>query len=453
MSGDSDSDSDSWTLPPELYHRDYKDVPKSVFKHGEEFSDPSRWTGLVVKLEFYKKGMWVQSFGTGFYLDLPEAKYGTTDANVILTAGHNLISEDGTRSKSLTVLSVDKPKGWLVGDKYVRICPDYEKSPEENGSPFDWGVIFEPKETAKPRSRKDKKAKKDRKDKPRAAGFQFNLLYAVDPPSYREENALRQFMEAGILISGYIAQREIGDPIFSSRTGRPVGWRQLEYNASTQQGMSGSPVWATCDGQPTVVGIHTTGPSEWEPDTNQGVRLNFDVLEQLFDWAGVARRSKSLKVDDLKRFHDEGLYLRFSSPEAFGRVRLGAHELNTAFDILPAGRRTEDGEATYVFRFLQPPGWPTKEAEYLWVLWDSTRNRVTLSPTVHKYSVVALPKVEKSRSRFGILPVGAPGGADRQLAMGSIYIRREDLCYGPVESSEVSYVQYDGAATNFFCFT
>ncbi|RYP48448.1 hypothetical protein DL768_005650 [Monosporascus sp. mg162] len=353
----------------------------------------------------------------------------------------------------LTVLSVEEPKRWLVEDKYVKICPDYEKSPEENRSPFDWGVIFEPKETAKPGSRKDKKAKKDRKGKPRAAGFQLNLLYAVDPPSYREENALRQFMEAGMLISGYIAPREIGDPIIRSGRGRPVCWRQLEYNASTQPGMSGSPVWATCEGEPTVVGIHTTGPHEWEPDTSQGVRLNFDVLEQLFDWAGVKRRSKCLKVDDLELFHDEGLYLRFSSPKAFGRVRLGSHELNTVFDILPSGRRTKDGEATYVFRFLQPPGWPTEEAEYLWVLWDSTRNRVALSPTLHKYSEVALLKDRKFPSRFGILPVGAPGGASRQLFMGSMHIRREDLCYGPVESSEVSYDEYDGAPTNFFCFT
>ncbi|RYP81508.1 hypothetical protein DL770_005890 [Monosporascus sp. CRB-9-2] len=388
----------------------------------------------------------VQCFGTGFYLDLPEVKYGKIDAKVILTAGHNLIAEDGTRSEQLTVLSVDEPKRWLAEGKYVRICPDYEKSPEENGSPFDWGVIFEPKETAKPRSRKHKKAK-------RAAGFQVNLLFAVDPPSYREENALRQFMEAGILISGYIAPREIGDPVIHSGTGRPVCWRQLEYNASTHPGMSGSPVWATCDGEPTVVGIHTTGPHEWEPDTSQGVRLNFDVLEQLFDWAGVARRSKSLRVDDPERFHDEGLYLRFSSPKAFGRVRLGAHELNTVFDIVPSGRRTKDGEATYVFRFLQPPGWPTKEAEYLWVFWDLTRNRVTLSPTLHKYSVVVLLKDRKSPSRFSILPVGAPGGAGRQLSMGSVHIRREDLCYGPVESSEVSYDKYDGVATNFFCFT
>ncbi|RYP38836.1 hypothetical protein DL767_002398 [Monosporascus sp. MG133] len=395
----------------------------------------------------------VKSFGTGFYLDLPEAKYGTNDAKVILTAGHNLIAEDGTRSKQLTVFSADEPKTWLVEDKYVRICPDYEKSPEENGSPFDWGVIFEPKETANPGSRKDKKAKKDRKDKSRAAGFQVNLLYAVDPPSYREENALRQFMEAGILISGYGTRHKIGNPIIHSGKGMPACWRQLEYKITTQPGMSGSPVWATCDGEPTVVGIHTTGPHDWEPDASQGVRLNFDVLEQLFDWAGVARRSKSLKVDDLERFHAEGLYLRFSSPKAFGRVRLGAQELNTVFDILPSGRRTKDGEATYVFRFLQPPGWPTKEAEYLWVFWDPTRNRVTLSPTLHKYSVVALLKDRKSPSRFGILPVGAPGGASRQLSMGSMHIRREDLCYGPVESSEVSYDEYDGAVTNFFCFT
>ncbi|KXX73180.1 hypothetical protein MMYC01_208834 [Madurella mycetomatis] len=386
MSSDSDSDSDSWTLPPELYHRDYTEVPKSTFKYGEELSDPSPWTRSMVKLEFRKNG--AEKFGTAFYLDIPEAKYKNTSVNVILTAAHNLISENGMRTTQLKVFSEESNDGWLVRDEYVRICPEYEENPEEDGSPFDWGVIFEPK--GKQRLKKGKGEHR----------FRYNLAFAVNPPSHREENVLFQFMKAHIKISGYKNKGKI-----------------------ERQGT----------------------------DPGKGVRLNLDVLQQLFDWAGVARRSVSLKGYNTERFHDEGLYLRFPSPEAFGRVRLGAHELNTAFDILPAGR-TAEGEATYVFRLLQPPGWPTEGAEYLWVLWDPARDRAVLSPTLHKYSVVVLYKIDPSKPQFSILPVGVPGGGEKQLIMGSEYIHREDLCYGPVESSEVSFGPWDGDPTSFFIF-
>ncbi|KAL4778659.1 hypothetical protein BJX76DRAFT_362532 [Aspergillus varians] len=389
----------------------------------------------------------VASFGTGFYLDLPGAKYGTTDANVILTAAHNLIADDKTPTRQLKVISMDNQTGWDVKDDgYVKICPDYKENPDEDGSPFDWGVIFEPK---------NKKRKNSRKN---PAGFGYNLSYAVDPPSYREESPLRQFMKSNVMVSGYISGKKIGSPVFSRQEGWPVDWGHLRYKASTQQGMSGSPVWATCDKLLTVVGIHTTSTNDLEPDTSQGVWLNLEVLDQIFRWAGVAYRSKSLlMIYDPTRDKAKDLYLCFSSPEAFGRVRLGATNLSTAFDILPAGRRTVDGRATHVFRFIQPPGWPTTEAEYLWVLWDVDQERVTLSSTLHKYSVVALVDERSDNnhfdpSRFGILPVGAPGGEDRELAMGSTYIRPEDSCYGSVESSEVSFANYDGATTYFFCF-
>jgi hypothetical protein len=193
--------------------------------------------------------------GTGFYIDIPHAKYRGVDVYVILTAGHNLISQDGTRSADLRVVSKEPAKtskesdkvskeldkGWLVPDENVRICPAYTEEPNEDGSASDWGVIFQPKTRAEKREMKWK-------------GFQFNLAFAANPPRGDREDTLEKFMAPRISVTGYRV-KPAGEPSLSAGKGWPSGLKRLSYRAITEQGMSGSPVWGVCDDELTVVGI------------------------------------------------------------------------------------------------------------------------------------------------------------------------------------------------------
>lgn len=198
---------------------------------------------------------------------------------------------------------------------------------------------------------------------------------------------------------------------------------------------------------------------------------------------GGMRLAKKLQSHDPNRPWDEGLYLHFRSPQDPAVVRLGADSLTTTFDVFPTGGR-HSGYAAYAFRVKKPPEWRARgegdededEDNDLWVIWDVDQDRATLSPTLHKWSAVAFWDKKPARRRkkaggkkkavsekesasagsntpplFTIFTFGTDSRMNRQLAMGSKYIRREDLCYGPVESSEVSFKYCAGSQEHFFC--
>ncbi|KAL2180534.1 uncharacterized protein P884DRAFT_316090 [Thermothelomyces heterothallicus CBS 202.75] len=406
------------------------------------------------------------NYGTGFYIDIPNAKYQGADVDVILTAGHNLISQNKEKSKNLRVFSRDDDeKGWPVPEDNVKICPEYADKPNETGSAFDWAVIFKPK-SIDPKDT-DKNTRKDFKPKDIGKktwkGFQFNLAFAANPPLSGGEGSLQKFMAARIWVSGYSIRNtpsnRKGALRYSAEKGWPTGLKRLSYKVRTEPGMSGSPVWAVCDDELTVVGIHTTGEDRANaPNVSQGVRLDLDILERLFDWTGTAVRSKKLKVATAHPFSADGLYLSFSSSKDPARVRLGADGLDTVLDTLPFGRRlVPDGSnivsknpATFVFRLRRPSDTPAagEESQDQWVLLDTVRNRVLLSPTLQKHCAFTFQRKGKN-GPFGICPAEPK---DQQLTLGSKYIRREDSCYGPVESSEVSFTPWYGTPTSLFCF-
>ncbi|KAL2157999.1 hypothetical protein VTH06DRAFT_4809 [Thermothelomyces fergusii] len=248
---------------------------------------------------------------------------------------------------------------------------------------------------------------------------------------------------------------------YSAGKGWPAGLKRISYRVRTEPGMSGSPVWAFCDDELTVVGIHTTGEDRARaPNVSHGVRIDLDMLERLFDWTGAAVRSKRLKVANPNPFSAEGLYLSFSSWKGLARVRLGADGLDTVLDALPFGRRLiPDGShlvsanpATFVFRIRRPsdvnPPAADEKGQNQWVLLDTDRNRVLLSPTLQKHCAFTFQTMRKDDS-FGICPAES---TDKQLTLGSRYIRREDACYGPVESSEVWFTEWSGVPTSYFRF-
>jgi V8-like Glu-specific endopeptidase len=151
-----------------------------------------------------------------------------TDQCVILTAGHNLISEDRKRTRHLKIETV-KGEYWEIRDENVRICKGYEAAPDENNHEDDWGLILVPK---------------DRRLAP--FGFGFSLLFATRGTWWSES-------EMSLTIGGYLnnsTQLHI-----CTGKGQKTSESLLEYSIATKDGLSGSPVFLAYEGFETVVGI------------------------------------------------------------------------------------------------------------------------------------------------------------------------------------------------------
>lgn len=167
-------------------------------------------------------------YGTGFFINLPSTKY-----DVILTAGHNLVNEEKVRAKNLTIIYHGNHMEKVTEFK---ICPRYEEFLGTNPKPpthvnNDYGVILLPKDEGQADKR---------------LGLGLDLSLNIDP-------SLQGLRDA--FVSGY------GDGVGSMtlRTGfsplKGVGNKIEYYLESKEQGMSGSPIWVTHDGQMTVIGI------------------------------------------------------------------------------------------------------------------------------------------------------------------------------------------------------
>ncbi|KAL2194656.1 hypothetical protein P885DRAFT_71081 [Corynascus similis CBS 632.67] len=305
-------------------------------------------------------------YGTGFHIDIPGAKYLGVDVNVIIIAGHNLISQDGTKSTKPRVCSKGVEKAsWSVPQEKVKICPEHGKNPKRK-----WGD---------------------------------------------SEYSLQKFMASKIQVSGYtIRSGETGVLRYNSKKEWPTGLKQMSYKAPTESGMSGS-----------------LGADKSAPNISQGTN--------------AAQRSERLKAATTHQFSAERLYLRFSSLQTPGLVRLGADELDTRIPDGP--KNINENRPTVVLRCFKPSEAlaARERRQDHWVVLDSTRNLTFVSSTVHKNSAFLLVRLE-AQGPFGIIPVQSP---NVQLTLGSEYIRREYSCYGPVESSEVSFTSYHGTSTSF----
>ena len=165
--------------------------------------------------------------------------------------------------------------------------------------------------------------------------------------------------------------------------------------------------------------------------TGEGVRLSFDILQQVFEWTKVGYYSRVLRAND-RPYFKEGLYLRFTDYADFGLVHLGKDVLNTSFDILPAVSIT-GGDLQFVFRFIQPAEWSEKKTR-LWVHWEPDRNRATLSPTLHPHCLVTIKRngtQDSLHSPFHLATVEK----NMILCLGSTNIRHHDHYYGTIESA------------------
>lgn len=223
------------------------DIP--VFYISEDRQDPT-WTGLgpdaahTAKIDFVNLSQieqWIVKlsfkqekklrFGSGAYVNFPSSLDGIA-YDVILTAGHNLIDKDGVRSADMTILVSDDPKQNIpIPAESIRIAKAYEDDRECLEA--DWGVIL--------MERKNWKVRK---------GFGYTL---------KLEDV--EFIPGAIHVHGYRDKTTPGKPVMNTgecvasiKQSRPGG-EQLRYKVTTEQGMSGSPVWAEYNGREMIVAV------------------------------------------------------------------------------------------------------------------------------------------------------------------------------------------------------
>lgn len=164
---------------------------------------------------------------------------GTKD-DVILTAGHNLISESGRRATDLTVLR-DSPIS--IGADGFKISTKYEKEPNGKQAVNDYGIILVPRVNSQPRPGFGYSLK---------LGIDEDLNYTVHVTGYKGKVS-KPGNKLGSPPSDKDKQN-MNKPVDSTGKATSDG-EQLVYGARTEQGMSGSPVWVAYNGYPTVVGI------------------------------------------------------------------------------------------------------------------------------------------------------------------------------------------------------
>lgn len=166
-------------------------------------------------------------FGTGFYLNVPEAR-----THVILTAGHNLVDAQGKRSQNVTILQ-QQPRNSLLGfsggHNNVKVgendifCPTSWKTEPSK----DYGVILVP-----------------RTDESKERGFGFALQLGHTDLEKKD-----------VQVIGYRADTKPGEAVTSSGVCSSCTEDHLGYDMRTESGISGSPVFVAYKGHETVVAI------------------------------------------------------------------------------------------------------------------------------------------------------------------------------------------------------
>jgi V8-like Glu-specific endopeptidase len=180
----------------------------------------------VVRLSFHGEGK--NGIGTGFFFKIPDSPY-----EVILTAGHNLYLPTKTFTTQLKVLlpnpnpSSGLPYAITIPAEHVKVSPEYLKDPTILEA--DYGAILIPYT-----------GKADR----RGLGFKmthaFSKLQGIVTVTAHGDNTIpgRPTVSDGAVLVDRCTEN------------------QLVYEAATQQGNSGSPVWLVDDaGDVAVVAI------------------------------------------------------------------------------------------------------------------------------------------------------------------------------------------------------
>ncbi|KAL7805530.1 hypothetical protein V8C44DRAFT_222594 [Trichoderma aethiopicum] len=312
--------------------------------------------------------------GTGFFVNLPSPTY-----DVILTAAHNLI--DGNKVPAAELMVIYGNNEAEVPTK-VEICPQYmdilgTRSQSDKRACYDYGVILLAKYKIREKQR---------------PGLGLSLELG-------SKDTLRKPKEVRVYGYGETA----GNGLLESAGPLEEVESHLEYLATTEIGMSGSPVWIPYGGQPMAVGIHNMRPKK-SGSGSRGARITEEVFRNICHWAGVGFFNRRLcvvgKDPDGKPTHNT--YLSFSRHCDFAKVFLGSSEAasaqdNLSFDILPATippSWADKSSPLWAFKFHKPPGW--SDQGKCWVEWQPSKQRAVLVDSLKQVNLVRLQQLKKS---------------------------------------------------------
>ncbi|KAF3212739.1 hypothetical protein TWF679_005628 [Orbilia oligospora] len=372
-------------------HSDWYDRPDQGLDLNLAAAQTGNWKSWTVKLEFTQQGS--RRTGTAFYINLAQKS-----GRILLTAGHNLISEDGEIVQDMKISET----GEVITPANIFISEVYRNKPCSDSKIDDYGMILLP---GRPQG-----------------GFGFSLKVA--------EASSSDMRQIGVNIIGY--HQIINEPDFYSGRIDQVAPKYLKYNIQSVPGNSGGPVWIGSEGREIAIGIHNYGGDKKKKKSPaQGTRIHLGVLEDICRWTAttgcnVGYLSKRLAVCGLKPPHDKypdpelTFYMKFTRGVRTAKARLGAEELETTFDVLPGltpscamganGHQKTLTPARYVFRFKEWTAWqensdnegedtggrrvaPTNsELKPQWVRWrtDKDIDRVELSERMRDDSLVEL---------------------------------------------------------------
>lgn len=124
-------------------------------------------------------------------------------------------------------------------------------------------------------------------------------------------------------------------------------------------------------------------------------------------------------------------------------MRAGYEGLDTSFDVFPAyappSHLENSNAAQYVFRFLPPKGWPGP-AEKRWVLWDFTRQCVTLTSTLQDYCFPRLVEDSQAPHPFW-MKLERPDHKHSlvELNLDAADLTKADIAMGDLDTPGVSF--------------
>lgn len=162
--------------------------------------------------------------GTGFLVSLP--KWYQKD--LIMTAGHNLISPEGSYAEQINVIFYKLKPITVKKDQYFA-SKSYEKTPNGTNAVNDYGAII---------------IEKNPDDPDHPGGFGYSLLVKKE-----------DLVGMRATVHGYPLIGKIRKPANAFGNIMDITGGQLKYRLTTLPGHSGGPVCIERNGFYTVVGI------------------------------------------------------------------------------------------------------------------------------------------------------------------------------------------------------
>jgi hypothetical protein len=249
--------------------------------------------------------------------------------------------------------------------------------------------------------------------------------------------AFAEHFKGNVYVSGFQDKTPDGAPATS--TGNCVACYQdwMEYESTTQQGLSGSAVWIEYRKNPMVVAIHNNRPLDRDSGS-RGARLTPELFREIYTWLGsnVLQTGVQLHATDIRKkptpptLPSAGLFLSFKQDFGFGRVRLGS---GTQFDLMPA---------QVMFNKVLYAMWSTTDGK--WALFDVSENKIELGEKVREACLFRKYKKDPKKAFFRL--VIEIGEESVQLKMEGKSIEDDE----DVESTEISFVAWPESDSEFF---